>query len=364
MSTMPRHFASRHVLVVEDDYLLASELEHALEAAHVNVVGPVANVHDALAAIRKEHIDAAILEIRLGSSNAFEAAEALTQRGIPFMFGTGFDIDQIPPMFSEVPTLQKPFHVGKVVSWLSGSIEPIGESARDADVSRNQLLSQMSAHVIEELRPHMTRTRLRSRSVLSRFGKPIERVYFPESGICSMLAGKGDYIAEIALIGREGMTGASLLFGQTTSLLQTMVQSDGWAISISAEAWAKALPRFPELHSIALKYAYAFNAQVAHGAVANAACTLEQRLARWLLMCQDRVGPDLAIVQEFLALMLHARRPSVTVALRALEAEGALEVSRGRTTIINRGRLLDIAGPSYGVPEAEYRRLFGGREAT
>lgn len=99
--------------------------------------------------------------------------------------------------------------------------------------------------------------------------------------------------------------------------------------------------------------------QVSQTVLACSISSVEQRLARWLLMCQDRVGDELSIVQDFLSLMLHVRRPSVTLALKSLEAAGSVKTARGRLSILDRTHLLQLAGNTYGFVEAERAALFG-----
>src|SRR5215207_9787454 len=104
----------------------------------------------------------------------------------------------------------------------------------------------------------------------------------------------------------------------------------------------------------------AFMIQVGQTALANGCHTLEQRLARWLLMCHDRVdGDEVFTTHEFLSLMLGVRRAGVTDALKILEERGLISTKRGRVTVLDRMGLDGVAGDSYGVCEAEYARLIG-----
>jgi CRP-like cAMP-binding protein len=114
------------------------------------------------------------------------------------------------------------------------------------------------------------------------------------------------------------------------------------------------------LQSLLLKYAQAFLIQTTHTAIANARGTLEERLARWIVMAQDRTeGDRLALTHEFLSLMLAVRRPGVTEALHALESRGLITHDRGVITVIDREGLIAGANGLYGIPEAEYKRLLG-----
>jgi CRP-like cAMP-binding protein len=114
------------------------------------------------------------------------------------------------------------------------------------------------------------------------------------------------------------------------------------------------------LERVLLKYVQSFMVQTAHTAIANARATLPQRLARWLLMAQDRIGGDtLALTHEFLGLMLAVRRAGVTEALQSLRARHLIKTQRGAIVVLSRSGLERIAVNYYGLPEQEYRRLIG-----
>jgi CRP-like cAMP-binding protein len=116
----------------------------------------------------------------------------------------------------------------------------------------------------------------------------------------------------------------------------------------------------PSLHGLLLKYVQAFMIQTAHTAMANACAMLDQRLARWILMADDRIeGGCLPLTHEFLSLMLGVRRAGVTEALHALETSGLIRASRGVIIVRNRKGIERRAGTAYGIPEAEFRRLIG-----
>ena len=124
----------------------------------------------------------------------------------------------------------------------------------------------------------------------------------------------------------------------------------------------QAMQTSPTLQPFLLRYAQAFMIQTAHTALANGRAKIHERLARWLLMAHDRIdGDQLALVHEFLALMLGVRREGVTIALQELEGEGLIRTTRGNITIVDRKGLEKTADGSYGVPEAEFDRLIGGR---
>jgi CRP-like cAMP-binding protein len=120
------------------------------------------------------------------------------------------------------------------------------------------------------------------------------------------------------------------------------------------------------LRKLLMKYMQTLSTQTSYTALSNAVHHVDERLARWLLMCHDRVdGDEFALTHEFLSLMLAVRRPSVTTALHVLEGNGFIRSVRGYITILDRAALETFAADAYGRPEEEYRRLIGaiGREA-
>jgi CRP-like cAMP-binding protein len=133
----------------------------------------------------------------------------------------------------------------------------------------------------------------------------------------------------------------------------------GSALRMDADALRQAIGQSPSLHQHLLRYIETFQVQVAYTALSHGSFTIEERLARWLLMCHDRLdGNDLPLVHEFLSMMLGVRRSGVTIAVQTLEGTGAIKATRGHIIIRDREMLEEAANGSYGVPEAEYRRLF------
>lgn len=190
---------------------------------------------------------------------------------------------------------------------------------------------------------------------------PFEHVYFPDSGVVSVVVSAPDgQRIEAGLIGREGMTGFSAVQAADQSPHQTFVQMKGSATRVKVETFRRALDHSSQLRLLIGRYGHTFNTQIAYTALANGKATIEERLGRWLLMCQDRVGaPELALTHEFLALMLGTRRPGVTDALHMLEGKHLIKSTRGICIVTDRQGLIDLVGGIYGVPEAEYDRLIG-----
>ena len=225
----------------------------------------------------------------------------------------------------------------------------------------NRLLSRLSSEDFLLLQPNLKRVDLPLRKQLEQANRPIDQIYFPESGFASVVAdGSGGRGIEVGLIGSEGMTGLPVLMGTDRSPHQTFIQSAGEGLRIGAGSLRKAMDHSRTLHRAFLLYAHAFALQVTNTATANGRSKIEQRLARWLLMAQDRIGKnEVALTHELLSLMLGVRRPGVTVALKSLEEAGAVRARRGVISILDRKRLERLANGAYGIAEAEYRRLLG-----
>jgi CRP-like cAMP-binding protein len=177
----------------------------------------------------------------------------------------------------------------------------------------------------------------------------VESVCFPESGMISMVAvGRTGRTVEVGLIGREGMTGISVVLGATQSAQRSFVQIAGSGYCISASHLQEAMNSLPSLRVYLLQYAQRFFDQVANTALANGIDTLEQRLSRWLLMGLDRVdGMRLPLTHDFLATMLAVRRPGVTTAIHDLEGRGLIKPERGTILVIDREGLEELTGEAY-----------------
>ena len=135
---------------------------------------------------------------------------------------------------------------------------------------------------------------------------------------------------------------------------------DSTALRIATPQLLEGAAQSEPLRSILLRFAQVMNVQAGRTAAANASAEIPQRLARWLLMCHDRVDGDaLQLTHEFMSMMLGVRRAGITVTLHVLQGSGAISARRGEITICDRRKLRELAGDAYGVPEAEYRRLLG-----
>jgi CRP-like cAMP-binding protein len=200
---------------------------------------------------------------------------------------------------------------------------------------------------------------LGQRDVLFEPNQPVEHVYFFEGGFSSEVSTnpEGEQI-EVGMVGREGVSGAFVLLGLDRSPHRGFMQADGSALRITSHDLKQAMDASASLRALLLRYVNVFMIQIAATALADGRYGLEQRLARWLLMSHDRTtGDSLPLTHDFLSLMLGVRRAGVTQALHVLEGEHLIKATRGLITVLDRERLEERAAGSYGVPEAEYRRL-------
>jgi len=224
------------------------------------------------------------------------------------------------------------------------------------------LLAAITADDFHLIGPHLSREPLLRLDRLVTSNDMIDRIYFPEGAVVSMVAiGPGNRQTEVAVFGREGMSGSAVLLGTGQTPLETYVQvGDATALSLPTAALLTAVAASPTLRAILLRYAHVQSIQVVSALSTMAAYTIVRRLARWLLMCHDRLdGDDIAITHEFVGMMLGSRRAGVTEALHILEGKGLVRSNRGLVVVLDRPGLEALAGDSYGAAEHEYRRLIG-----
>jgi CRP-like cAMP-binding protein len=226
---------------------------------------------------------------------------------------------------------------------------------------RNAILNALSPTDFALLEPHLQSVPLPLRHRMQSSNRRIQTVYFIERGLGSVVAiGNGERRqAEVGVIGRESMTGLPIVLGAERSPCEIFIQVEGSGQSIAADQLSAAMDQSTTMTRCFLRFAHVFAVQASYTALANAQGKVEERLARWLLMAQDRIGSDvLELTHEFLAVMLGVRRAGVTEALRHLESKAILGTARGAVTIVNRGGLEECADGLYGQPEAEFERLF------
>lgn len=215
----------------------------------------------------------------------------------------------------------------------------------------NHVLKALSEADRKALDPHLDVVDLALRMSIERRLQKVEHVYFPDNGIVSVVA-NGKHAVEVGVIGRDGMTGVSVVLGaKLPPSNDTYVQIAGDGRRVSSAKLQELMTKSASMRQTFLLYAHSFLIQVSQTALANARGSLDQRLARWLLMVNDRIdGNVVSLTHEFLGVMLSVRRAGVTLALRELERTGTISQRRGSIIIVDRKALEDIASDTYFPP--------------
>ena len=233
--------------------------------------------------------------------------------------------------------------------------------------TRESLMASPGNHLLNLL-PCKDRTRfiaacdivdLPLAQVLCEPGKPTKYVYFPTDGFISLIAVvKGSPGVEVGMVGREGMLGVQLALGVPTAPLHALVQGSGSALCMASKAFKIELAASPALQGELHRYLYVLMAQLAESAACVRFHQIGPRLARWLLMSQDRAqASSFEVTQEFLAYMLGVRRVGVTAAAGALQQSGLISYSRGRLTVLDRKGLERAACSCYAADRKTYAEL-------
>ena len=205
----------------------------------------------------------------------------------------------------------------------------------------NRILSLLPAEELRALAPHLKRVQLDFDDIIVGHGDPIETVYFPESSIVSAtLTMEDGRTAEVGTMGNESAAGLSAWTGVDVSPTTLMCQIAGTAQAMPLEAVKREAARLPQFETLLHRTVQALWIQTMHSTVCNALHSVEERLARWLLMTHDRVQSDnMPLTQQFLAYMLGVYRPSVTIVARTLQNAGLITYERGSVTIVDRDGL-------------------------
>jgi CRP-like cAMP-binding protein len=216
-------------------------------------------------------------------------------------------------------------------------------------MSPNHVLSRLSPADFRLLAPHLERVDLPVRKQLEARNKRVSYIYFLESGFASVVAnGSAKSCIEVRIIGREGMTGLSIVMGSDDPVEnETYMQAAGEGQRLAADKLRQAIGLSATLHREMLRFAHDYLMQTSRTVVANGRSKIEERLARWLLMAEERIGAELALTQEFLSLMLGIQRSGVTTAIQELERKALITHRRGLITIIDRAALERITNGTY-----------------
>lgn len=229
----------------------------------------------------------------------------------------------------------------------------VPEHPRDA---KNQLLASLSDEEYQRLRPHMQVVTLMIGQTLQRNNQPIEAVYFPYHTLVSLLTTMEDGATiEVGLVSREGLVGANLVLGGDRAQNDAVVQVPSHAIRIRADVFKAELDRGGQLKTLSSHYVQMLYNQVSRSAACNGLHPIRMRLARWLLLVQDRLESDeLPLTQEFLSHMLGVRRSGVTEVAIMLQQAGLIRYNRGKITILDKSALEATACECYRIIQSGF----------
>jgi CRP-like cAMP-binding protein len=318
MQTRPR------ILVVEESYPMALAVCDMIVRHGCDVAGMVEHVDKGLEFVRDNALDGAVIDSDLNGDTRFPLCEQLRKRDIPFML------------------LKKPVDDHEFGRALAGLARPSPESERG-----NEVLEGIALPDWQALQPHLEHVSLKAGEMLSAADGAVDWVYFPVTGLVSVSArnARGKAV-EVALVGREGIAGGTLILGPAQSPgLESVMHVAGTAWRTPAGALMPLLERHLALRARLLAAVHAFVGQMSDSVVSIGSSTIEQRLARRLLLASLRLGtPQLALTHEALAKLLAVRRSGVTVALHMLEARKVIRSRRNLVEILDYEGLTEAAG--------------------
>jgi CRP-like cAMP-binding protein len=227
------------------------------------------------------------------------------------------------------------------------------------DLTANRMLGALPEAVRDRLGANMESVDLPLGKVLYESGGLLKHVYFPVDAIVSLLyVMESGASAEISVVGNEGMIGVALFMGGQSTTNRALVQSAGRSFRMPGERFREEFDRHAELLDLSLRYTQALITQMAQTAVCNRHHTVDQQLARWLLLSLDRLpSNELRMTQELIANMLGVRREGVTEAAGRLQKQGVIDYHRGHITVLDRPRLEHLSCECYAVVKAETDRL-------
>ena len=220
----------------------------------------------------------------------------------------------------------------------------------------NRLLAALPKSEYQQLLPDLEPFPLIFGELIYRPGTVVRHVYFPTSGIVSLLADVDDGGSlEVGIVGREGMAGISVFMGVKTSPNRALVQGAGSALRMKATTLRRLTENDGSLSRSLRRYSYSLWAQLSQSSVCNLYHPIDARLARWLLMTRDRMeAHEFPITQEFLSSMLGVRREGVNKAAGKLQQQGLITYTRGTLTILKSAALVAVACKCYRIIKKEY----------
>jgi CRP-like cAMP-binding protein len=229
-------------------------------------------------------------------------------------------------------------------------------STQPDNKSLNWLLAGLPKEEYERLLPNLDAVSLRLGQVLYQPQEPIHYLYFPDNGcVVSLTTTMEDgSTVEVGAVGSEGLVGLSVFWGVRVTPYGAVVQIPGSALRLNADVLKRMLNQLGSLHSILLRYTHAMVVQIAQTSACNCKHTLEERLARWLLVCHDRArSDDFPLTHEFIAEMLGVRRAGITEAAQGFQKKGLIRYKRGHITVLSRGGLEATSCECYRVVREE-----------
>ncbi|MFI5029737.1 MAG: helix-turn-helix domain-containing protein [Reyranellales bacterium] len=338
------------ILIVEDNFLTASEVGDIVRDCGYGVAGTAARINRGLELLDQKPVAGAIIDINLDGTYVFPLCAELERRKVPYCFLTGYPSLIVPSDFSTAPILTKPADPNQIRSALQALLRQPEEKPALPDlhprIERGNLLLQgLDETAWAALQPHLEQATLSAGQVLEEKDRRTQHLHFPIGAMVSLEAGAGKQRMQVALVGHEGMVGTSLLLDGNAAN-RAVVQFDGLAWRVPANDLVGCLEDNRDLHLQLLRGVNAFVARLSMTALANGQGTIEQRLARWLLTATERLDTDLlAITHDALSQVLGVRRAGVTVALHVLEGKHALRSERRRIRLLDREALIAAAGP-------------------
>jgi CRP-like cAMP-binding protein len=215
----------------------------------------------------------------------------------------------------------------------------------------NKILLSIPENEFSMIGPHLEPIALPRHCILHEPSEKLNFAYFPNAGLISLVVAMEDgKTVEAAVVGNEGTAGIPSAVCLTRSPLREVVQIAGEGFRVKVNTLQDVLKLAPEFQMMLSRYAVIQGIQVAQTAACNRLHDVEQRLARWLLMAQDRVdGGSILITHDFLATMLGTDRPSVSLAAGILQRKKNIEYTRGAVKILSRKKLEESACECYGV---------------
>jgi len=229
------------------------------------------------------------------------------------------------------------------------------KSNSDGGPSVNRLLATLPKNEYKRLLPKLKTVSLVLGKVLYEPGDAIKYVYFPNDSIVSLISRLSETSwLEVGMVGNEGMAGLAVFMGVDSSSTRAVVQGSGTAMRMSSAAVRTEANRLGGLHRLLHRYSHSLLTQVSQSAACNLFHLVDARLARWLLMTNDRLGvAEFPLTQEFLSTMLGVRREGVSKAASALQAARLIRYSRGMITVLNRRGLEAKSCECYAIIKAE-----------